>query len=208
MKLLKQLILVLSLCWSASMFADSPLTSTYFADVYKNEVVVQKALNAQGVLTVEIMDYLANPENPVAVKIAALNAISWQAGVDNYALFLSYLKKQYGLQSEISLVNALDGGTLASLAYVKGLSNYFDVDDAIFLAQIARGKSQESFTVNMVFALLIAQNLLDDQDMWGSIYEVCNWVVNNQGLTQDMHPKAIEQIMEYINLYADNVKSK
>lgn len=208
MKLLKQLILVLSLCWSASMFADSPLTSTYFADVYKNEVVVQKALNAQGVLTVEIMDYLANPENPVAVKIAALNAISWQAGVHNYALFLSYLKKQYGLQSEISLVNALDGGTLASLAYVKGLSNYFDVDDAIFLAQIARGKSQESFTVNMVFALLIAQNLLDDQDMWGSIYEVCNWVVNNQELTQDMHPKAIEQIMEYINLYADNVKSK
>jgi hypothetical protein len=185
------------------MFADSPLTSTYFADVYKNEVVVQKALNAQGVLTVEIMDYLANPENPVAVKIAALNAISWQAEVDNYTLFLSYLKKQYGLQSEISLLNALDGGTLASLAYVKGLSNYFDVDDAIFIAQIACGKSEKSFTVNMVFALLCAQKLLDVQEMWGSIYEVCNWVVNNQELTQDMHPKAIEQIMEYINIYAE-----
>ena len=206
MKLLKQFILVLSLCWSTAMFADSPLTSTYFADVYKNEAVVQKAINAQGVLTFEIMDYLVNPENPVAVKIAALNAISWQAEVDNYALFLSYLKKQYGVQSEISLLNALDGGTLASLAYVKGLSNYFDVDDAIFLAQIACGKSQESFTVNMVFALLYAQKILDAQEMWGSIFEVCNWVVNNQDLTQDMAPKAIAQIMEYINGYAEYCK--
>ena len=48
MKLLKQLILVLSLCWSTSMLADSPITSTYFADVYKNEVA--KHMKAGNVL--------------------------------------------------------------------------------------------------------------------------------------------------------------
>lgn len=182
--------------------ADSPITSTFFADVYKKELIVQKAMEAKGRLTLEIMEYLANPQNPVAIKIASLNAISWTEQIDNYSLFLNFLKSRYNTNSELTLLDKLDGTTLASLAYAKALSNYFEVEEAHLISFIAKSKEPNSFTINMVYALIYAQLAMDSD--WCTIFQVCNWVVTNEELTQDMHPKAISQIMEYINLYKDD----
>ena len=34
------------------------------------------------------------------------------------------------------------------------------------------------------------------------VFKFCNSVVKNENLTMDMHPKAVEQIMDYINIYS------
>ena len=79
-------------CSSATM-ADSPLTSTYYANVYESEKVVKKAIIADGKITRAIMKYLADKDNPVDVKIAAVNALQWHT--DNYPAFIGYLKEKY-----------------------------------------------------------------------------------------------------------------
>lgn len=203
MKILKNVILFVLLFCCTSIMADSPITSTYFADVYKSEKIVEKAMSANGEITQEMMDYLADETNPTDVKIAIVNALSWSIdGSDNYDLFLNYLKNKYSTKSEITLLSNLDASTLISLAYLKAMSNYFDVKDALFIAQIAVLKNPNSFSINMISALIAAQIALDYD--WCAVFQVCDMVLKDNNLNHDLHPKAIEQIMEYINLYSDD----
>ncbi|MBR5476867.1 MAG: hypothetical protein IKV19_00280 [Bacteroidaceae bacterium] len=202
MKLLKRLFLVLALCWSTAAMADSPLTSTYFANVYKDVNIVQKAIQANGQLTLEIMDYLAEPENPVDIKVAAINAIGWGNECNNYTMFLDFLKKKYNVTSEITLLYALDPTTLISLAYVRALHDYFDVGEANIIAFIAQGKRSNSLTINLIYALIFSQLAMDID--WGVIYPACYNVVMDENSVRDIRPQAVAQIMEYINSYAED----
>ena len=73
--------LLLTLSW-ALMWADSPLTSTDFAENYKDHPMVQMALNLHGddadpYVPVSILDFLANKKSPIDVRLAVINAISW-----------------------------------------------------------------------------------------------------------------------------------
>lgn len=195
------LLFLFSCC--TSIMADSPITSTYFADVYKSEKIVEKAILANGEITQEIMDYLADETNPVDVKIAIVNALSWSLeGSDNYETFLDYLKSRYSTKSEITLLIDLDASTLISLAYIKAMGDYFDVEEAFLIAQIAVMKNPNSLSINIINALICAQIAMDYD--WCAVFQVCDVVIKDENLIQDLRPKAIEQIMEYINLYSDN----
>ena len=50
-------------------------------------------------------------------------------------------------------------------------------------------------------ALIYAQMAMDYN--YCTVFQVCDRVVKDETLIKDLHPKAIEQIMEYINLYSD-----
>jgi DNA helicase-2/ATP-dependent DNA helicase PcrA len=78
MKLLKKLILILTLCWSSTALADSPLTSTYFADVYMSETVVWQAKQAQGQITYEIMDYAKRISNHPHLEMVERHGVAVQ----------------------------------------------------------------------------------------------------------------------------------
>ena len=192
------IVIVMMFCYYSSK-ADSPITSTSFADVYNSERIVRNALMAKGKITHEIMVYLSEETNPVEVKIATINALSW--GNDNYESFISYLKNKYSTQSEITLLANLDASTLISLAYIKAMSNYFDVKEAFIIAQNAALKQPQSLSINMINALIYAQMAMDYN--YCTVFQVCDRVVKDETLIKDLHPKAIEQIMEYINLYSD-----
>jgi hypothetical protein len=180
--------------------ADSPITSTYFADVYKSEKIIDKALMAKGTITQEIMDYLADEVNPVGVKIATVNALQW--GTDNYEIFLNYLKNRHSTKSEITLLAELDASTLISLAYIKAMGDYFDVNEALIIAQYAALKVPNSLSINMINALIYSQMVMYYD--YCRVFQVCDRVVKDESLTKDLHPKAIEQIMEYINDYSED----
>lgn len=203
MRNLKLSLLIGFLFFCLSSKADSPLTSTAFAEVYQNEEIVKKALSANGCMSIEMMDYLANEDNPVGVKIALVNALGWnfECNSPNYEMFLGYLKKEYGLSSEIELLSRLDGSVLASLAYIKALGNYFEVYEAYLIANVAKMVAPESLSVNMVFALICAQINMDND--WCDVYSVCNDVVQNTELVQDLKKEAVDKIMEYINGYSE-----
>ena len=62
MSSLRHILVVAMLLYSSVTIADSPLTSTYFANIYRSEKVVKKAIKADGKITRAIMKYLADKD--------------------------------------------------------------------------------------------------------------------------------------------------
>ena len=107
---------------------------------------------------------------------------------------------RYKAQNEKKLVKKLDAGTLAVYAYAKAMSNYFDVKAASELGhQAVKKNKNKSFSVAMASALIDAQVYLDSD--WSMVYKVVADVLHDGSLHLDMRQEAIDNIMEYINLY-------
>ena len=80
------------------------------------------------------------------------------------------------------------------------MSNYFDVKAASELGHMAVKKNKDkSFSVALISALIDAQHYLDND--WSKIYPVVANVLHDGSLHLDMRQEAIDNIMEYIDLY-------
>ncbi len=88
--------------------ADSPLTSTNFAAFYTEYEIVEYAMNNQ-VLDQKVIDYLISDKNPLDVKAAVINALSWTAATDRHPDFLAALTQKYGTSD----MSAFSPGDLA-----------------------------------------------------------------------------------------------
>jgi hypothetical protein len=194
-------IILLSVFWGCfyfSLLADSPLTSTDIYLGYKNEPIVAEALEFK-VLSKNILEYLASPENPIAVKIAAINALGWNIEGTTYAeTFYKYLQDKNDYESIYDLVEGSDSELTICLAYFKALGDYFEVDDAIWNAKHAIQRSN-SYTVHIICALIEAQKAMDE-DLC-EVYELVNRVRENKTLTDDMNEEAKAEIFAYMDMY-------
>ena len=183
-------------------WADSPLTSTHFADAYSDHPMVQMADQMmQNDIPTTLLNFLADKNSPVDVRLAVINKIGWNFdGTTVGAQLGEYLMGRYGAKSEKKLVKKLDAGTLAVYAYAKAMSNYFDVTAASELGhQAVKKNKNKSFSVTLISALIDAQIYLDSD--WGMIYKVVSDVLHDGSLNLDMRQEAIDNIMDYINLY-------
>lgn len=200
------LVLLTAILFSIQgLLADSPLTSTGISAAYKEVKIVQAAAKANGELTTELMAYLANKKNPLDVKIALINELSWNIdGKDNSTAFLAYLQKKKKYKNIDDFLNKASGDMIICMAYLKALDNYFEVDDAIRYAQKAKSKNGGSYTVNIICALIEAQKAMDSD--WCKVYNLANNVRINESLKRDMKQEAIDIIFEYMDLYNDNCK--
>ena len=135
------------------------------------------------------------------MRLAVVNKLGWNFdGTTVGAQLGEYLMGRYRAKNEAKLVKKLDAGTLAVYAYAKAMSNYFDVKAASELGHKALKKNKnKSFSVAMASALIDAQNYMDGD--WGMIYKVVANVLHDGSLHLDMRQEAIDNIMEYINLY-------
>ena len=193
--------IALMLAFTAS-WADSPLTSTHFADAYSDHPMVQMACEEmQYDISTTLLNFLANKNEPVDVRLAVVNKIGWNFdGTTVGAQLGEYLMGRYGAKNEAKFVKKLDAGTLAVYAYAKAMSNYFDVKAACELGhQAVKKNKNKSFSVAMISALIDAQVYLDSD--WGMIYKVVADVLHDGSLHLDMRQEAIDNIMDYINLY-------
>ena len=183
-------------------WADSPLTSTHFADAYSDHPMVQMADQMmQNDIPTTLLNFLADKNSPVDVRLAVINKIGWNFdGTTVGAQLGEYLMGRYGAKNEAKLVKKLDAGTLAVYAYAKAMSNYFNVKDACELGhQAVKKNKNKSFSVAMASALIDAQHYLDSD--WSMVYKVVADVLHDGSLHLDMRQEAIDNIMEYINLY-------
>ena len=201
--MMKKLFAVLALmvmCTAA--WADSPLTSTHFADAYSDHPMVQMACEEmQGNIPTTLLNFLANKNEPVDVRLAVINKLGWNFdGTPMGEQLGEYLMGRYKVKNETKLVKKLDAGTLAVYAYAKAMSNYFDVTAASDLGHKAVKKNKnKSFSVAMASALIDAQIYLDSD--WSLVYKVVADVLHDGSLHLDIRQEAIDNIMEYINLY-------
>lgn len=199
-------IMLLTLSWALT-WADSPLTSSDFAESYKDQSMVQMALklsdDSDTDIPVSMLNYLADKKSPVDVRLAVINAIGWNFdGKTSGQQLYEYLSTRYKAKTVDKLAKKLDAGTLAVYAYALAMSNYFEVQEAQDLAHKAVKKNKtKSFSVAFIASLIDAQVHLDGD--WGMVYKVVNDVLHDGSLHLDMRQEAIDSVMEYIGLYKD-----
>jgi hypothetical protein len=193
--------LALTMLWSVC-WADSPLTSTHFSDAYSDHPMVQMACQEmQYDIPTTLLNFLADKKSPVDVRLAVVNKIGWNFDGTTMGQQLGeYLMGRNKVKNEKKLIKKLDAGTLAVYAYAKAMSNYFDVTAASEMGHQAVKKNKDkSFSVALISALIDAQVYLDTD--WSKIYPALANVLHDGSLKLDMRQEAIDNIMDYINLY-------
>lgn len=205
---MKNLILLCSFFFIGISFtkADSPITSTDIASAYSSEKIVMTAEAANGILTEELMKYLNGKSNPIYLKIAVINKLSWSIdGKNNAELFWNFLQKNKKFKSVEDFKKKASAEQLICYAYLKALDNYFDVKEAMDMAQLAVKKDKKSsFTINIICGLIEAQNSFDSD--WCKLWKCTDKVRNNTKLKKDLAEAAITNIFEYMDLYKDECK--
>jgi hypothetical protein len=205
MKHITILLSLLGLLLFNNVKADSPITSTGFSSAYQSEAIVIKASNAKGLLNKELMEYLADKSKPIAIKMAVINQLSWDMeGKTNGKTFFEYLQKTKGYTDENDLQKKGSGDELLCMAYLKVMDNYFVVDDALMYAELAVERNKESYTFNIIAALIKAQKVFDSD--WCQVYKSTDKVRTNNSLNIDMNSEAITIIFDYMDLYKSYCK--
>jgi hypothetical protein len=81
------------------------------------------------------------------------------------------------------------------------MDNYFDVQDALEIAEKALSKNKKSYTFNIITALIRAQNVFDKD--WCAVYKCTDSVRKNKKLKLDIKKTALDIIFGYMDLYKD-----
>jgi len=198
MKVVIITILVISIFLTKQVYADSPLTFTWFYKAYSDVSIVKEASKTKGKLTIHLMDYLSDSTKPIDIKVAMINQLGWNTkGKINSKLFLSYILKKH---SYITIENFKKGRSddLICYAYLKGMDNYSNVEEAYKLSLLAVEKAPNSYTINLISHLLKSQSIIYD---FCGVYKTMNELSLMKDLNMDFRPEGIKIIYEYINGY-------
>ena len=199
------IVTFLFLLGATVMFADSPITSTNFYVGYKSNDVIRVA-KKEGTISSKMCAMLSNPDTSIDFKVALINALSWDIdGKDNYDIYWEYLISKYGKSN--LMVTDLVGDEVLCLAYLKVMDNYNVTKDAMRLASYAVRKKKNSYTYQMIYSLIRAQdtfNRSSSSESWCRVYQVVAAVEQDENLTRDMNQIAIDEIFKYIDLYKDS----
>lgn len=190
------LVLIFGLLFHQNILADSHLTSTYISEAYKEAEIVQYAAESHVSVSELLMDYLIDENNPIDLKVAAINELGWSLrGKNNARLFYEYMKYRNVLQD----INNASADILICYAYFMSLDDYFDVEEAIVYVNKAKAKNEKSYTIQIINALIEAQEVPKEE--WCEAYNLTNNVRTNKTLTKDMTDEAIAIIFKYMDIY-------
>ena len=206
---MKNKLLLYCLFFLSVVNADSPITSTDFYEAYLHISEVEEA-NKVGVLSDKIAQYLLDSENSLDKKAAVINALSWDFDRKiNAYLFKRHLKAKYQVKDDIdSLVKVMNDEELFCLGYMTVMDNYFDPEKSLIYFESASSSIRESYTFQIINALVKTQSLLEDQDKWCRIWKTINAVETNKELKVDMNTGGRKIILDYIEIYKDNCEIK
>jgi hypothetical protein len=177
----------------ATAYADSPITSTSFSDVYQDFDIVIEAKET-GAMNEEIAQYLYQEDNPIDVKAAVINAMSfnWEgpSNADTYCQLI------YGKSLSDITMEELRGDQLFCIGYMIPLNDYSQMDASLEFLDLAAEKLPKSFTVAIVRALVASMNMTDHE--WEEHIEP---VLNDTSLIMDMRKEGLDIITAYMFLY-------
>lgn len=178
------------------VYADSPLTSTHFSKAYYDIDIVGKA-SKRNFLTEEMAQFLADENNPIDVKAAVINALSWRIekknNTERYCMFI------YGKSLKDIDVTLLSGQQQFCLGYMLALDDItINNMQAVEYLEMAKSNMPESRTVAVVSLLVEATyNLIDGwQERYSELLEDTN-------LNNDLPDEAIYYISDYMIYYND-----
>ncbi len=175
-------------------YADSPLTSTDFNKAYSDIGLVTKASDT-GIMDEEIAAYLRDEANPIDVKAAIINALSW--GPEDKDNAQIYSKLAYDATLDELKIEELTGDQQFCFGYLLAMDDYFDTVLAQHYLKLAKTNMPESFTVAMIYGLVESMDLT-----YGSWEDHIKPVLEDTRLVTDMRQEAVDIITDYMILYA------
>ncbi len=182
--------------------ADSPLTSTSWWDYYSSKAIMQEASELG--CTKKVMQCICNPDSPIDLRLALVNCIGWNfEGQSNYSLCIDYYQTENKLTFD-ELKDHMSPETFCVFAYMLAMDDYFDVKDALEMAEYAYLNKPKSRAIGMIYGLIAAQNAMSDN--WCDVYNYVARFANDKTLLPDMSDYAVKQIMSYIDLYKEYCK--
>ena len=205
-------LLVWSVFLSASAKADSPLTSTSFAEAYQDVELVRIASKG---LTEDILKALSDPDVPDDVRAAIINALGWSVSGQQHArVYLDYIAQSRNQPLSELTIDELTPQETFSLGYLLAMDDYWNLSplggktpleqlDAVTLLQVAVIEDPANFSLALVHSLAQAQLLLDQPQRWCDIYQLVAAVNSDFVGDRQMRLQAVEQVMDYISLYQD-----
>ncbi len=197
---MKKIFLVVFLLFNVFLFADSPLTSTPFYKAY-SEISIIKEARVKGLLNRNMAEYLSSGSVSLDLKAALINALSWDIDGKSNSVFYKYsLCLKYGVTLDKFDTSGFNSDEVFCLAYLEAMDNYFHVGRSLILMESAMGSLNKSFTANLIYSLVKAQNMMEDQD-WNSLWIMFDNLQSNGSLKRDIRPGAVKIVLEYMVLY-------
>lgn len=188
-----------SLLVTSTVKADSPLTSTYFAANYPEYPIIEKSVLDRS-FNDEVAAFLLDTKHPIDAKAALINAIGWNYdATHNAEIFRGHLAKKHGTTTAGLQLTSLSSDELLCLGYIMAMDDYFNVDDAINVLEMAKNKKSESFTINIILALVKSQKIMDAD--YCQVWTLTADVLNDKSLKRDMKRVSIQNIVDYNILY-------
>ncbi len=179
--------------------ADSPLTSTYFAANYPEYPIIEKAVFDRA-FNDDVAAFLLDSKKPIDAKAALINAIGWNYdGTHNADIFKGHLAKKHGTTTAGLQLSSLNADELLCLGYMMAMDNYFVVDDAMNILQMAKDKKPSSFTISIILAMVQAQKTMETD--FCKVWTLTTDVLNDKTLKRDMKRISIQNIVDYTILY-------
>jgi hypothetical protein len=200
--ILKKSVFIFLILFAVSnyLFSDSPLTSTPIYEAY-SELEIIKVAKVKGSLNIEMAEYLSSASVPLDLKAALINALSWSFdGKYNSELYKYYLCIKYGIPLNKIEFSGISSGELFSLAYLQAMDDYFHVNESLDLMESVRNNYDKSLTVAIIYSMIKAQIMMQDQD-WSGIWPMFDEIINDDTLKVDIRPEALTIILDYMILY-------
>src|SRR3990172_3099010 len=181
--------------------ADSPITATGFFEAYMDVKMVERA-HLERVMGLEIAEFLTSPENPIDVKAAVINALSWKFdGKNNAELYAYYLALLYHVSVTELDTEFLSADEIFCIGYLTAMDDYFHPEKALPILEEAYKTMGNSFTVSIILAIAKAQRAFDSD--WCEVWKLTEAVLQNKELNQDLRPEATKMIVDYMILYKE-----
>lgn len=206
MKKILTLVLLIKLLFifPTASFADSPITATRFYEAYLDVKMVERA-HLEGVMGVEIAEFLSSPDNPIDAKAAVINALSWRfEGKNNAEFYMYYLALLYHVPVIELDTEFLSADEVFCVGYLMLMDDYFHPEKGLVLLEEAHKLMKDSFTVSIIVALARAQMVFDAD--WCEVWKLIERVLRNEDLKQDLRPEAKKMIVDYMILYKEYCK--
>ena len=206
MKIKNLLLCLFFLLLANQSFADSPLTSTPFYKGYMNIAIIKTAAKSNGTITEQQLQFLTNSKNPIAIKLALINSLSWNTkGKSNAPEYLTCLFEKQPQLNYKNFINKASAEELICYAYLKAMDNYFNVKSGSVFAKQAMLKAPTTYSIHLIGTLIQVQPLLNSKK-WCAIYTKMNQVRTDKKLKLDMKPISIAAIFSYTDGYKEYCK--
>lgn len=206
---MRKLVLLLGLIIGSlsSCLADSPLTSISFFPAYLDVPIIKETSQKPGKLSEKAMAFLYNDANPLDKRLALINAVGWDFdGITAYEDYMDYCMWQNKEESngvvevpaEETIIQDASPDQLAVLIYLSAMSDYFDMSVPYYIASFTHNYPNNKQSYMLPIALMLSQISMDSD--WCEVYRTVKDLFYDAPV-KDMRPKAVNMIMEYIDLY-------